>query len=173
MVIRDNAESRDGLQVINLNRPNENSNIYTSNANEYKQPRFTVYQIEYSKGYNKGDAHFLNLERGRYILRIKSQTSKHNANYSINWVSSSKIDISDAVLTNNQKTELLHDSFVSIMHKSQNYCLEKGKKTEMISYGNKFLQIGYGFVAVKSTNNCPYSIIVQVDPRYIVIYIVN
>ena len=43
MVIRDNAESRDGLQVINLNRPNENSNIYTSNANEYKQPRFTVY----------------------------------------------------------------------------------------------------------------------------------
>ena len=49
-----------------------NSNIYTSNANKYKQPRFTVYEIDYSHGYNKGDAHFLNLERGKYYLRIKS-----------------------------------------------------------------------------------------------------
>jgi hypothetical protein len=83
----------------------------------------------------------------------------------LNWVSSSKIEILDATLTDDEKVELLHDSFVSIMHKSQNYCLEKGKKTEMISYGNKFLQIGYGFVAVKSTTQSPYSILVEVDPK--------
>lgn len=67
-------------------------------------------------------------------------------------------------MTDDEKVDLVHDSFVSIMHKSQHYCLEKGKKTEMISYGNKFLQIGYGFVAVKSTTHCPYSILVEVDP---------
>lgn len=55
------------------------------------------------------------------------------------------------------------------MHKSQNYSLEKGKKTEMISYGNTFEEIGYGFVSVKSTVNCPYSILLEVNPKYILI----
>jgi hypothetical protein len=35
----------------------------------------------------------------------------------------------------------------------------------MISYGNTFEEIGYGFVAVKSTKNCPYSILLEVDPE--------
>jgi hypothetical protein len=37
----------------------------------------------------------------------------------------------------------------------------------MISYGNTFEEIGYGFVSVKSTTNCPYSILLEVDPEYI------
>lgn len=53
------------------------------------------------------------------------------------------------------------------MHKVQNYSFEKGKKTEMISYGNTFEEIGYGFVSVKSTSSCPYSILLEVDPTYI------
>jgi hypothetical protein len=56
------------------------------------------------------------------------------------------------------------------MHKTQNYSLEKGKKTEMISYGNTFEDIGYGFVAVKSTINCPFSILLEVDPGYLSLY---
>lgn len=103
MVIRDNSVENEGKKAGISNRPVENSNLYVSNANEYHEPRFTVYQIDYSQGYNKGDAHFLNLERGKYILRIKSQTSNHPAKYSINWVSSSKIKLEKDTLTNNQK----------------------------------------------------------------------
>ena len=55
------------------------------------------------------------------------------------------------------------------MHKAQHYSFENGKKTEMISYGNTFEEIGYGFVSVKSTLKCPYSILLEVDPEYIYI----
>lgn len=37
------------------------------------------------KGYNTGDAHFLRAVRGRYILRIKSETCNKDAEYVINY----------------------------------------------------------------------------------------
>lgn len=37
------------------------------------------------KGYNTGDAHFLRAVRGRYILRIKSETVNKDAEYIINY----------------------------------------------------------------------------------------
>jgi hypothetical protein len=117
------------------------------------------------KGYNKGDAHFLHLEKGRYILRFKSENVNKPARYSINWVSSSRIDIRESTITKEEKVELLHNAMVSFMHKAQNYSFEKGKKTEMVSYGNTFEDIGYGFVSIKSTINCPYSILLEVDPQ--------
>ena len=40
--------------------------------NDYNPLEYETYEIEYLKGYNAGDAHFLAVEAGRYILRIKS-----------------------------------------------------------------------------------------------------
>lgn len=30
------------------------------------------YQLDFTKGYNRGDARFLSVQEGRYILRFKS-----------------------------------------------------------------------------------------------------
>lgn len=44
MVIRDNnSVEKEAHQAGISNRPVENSNLYISNANEYFEPRFTVY----------------------------------------------------------------------------------------------------------------------------------
>jgi len=43
MVIRDNSVENEGKKAGISNRPVENSNLYVSNANEYHEPRFTVY----------------------------------------------------------------------------------------------------------------------------------
>ncbi len=43
MVIRDNNVEKEVKQAGISNRPIENSNLYISNANEYHEPRFTVY----------------------------------------------------------------------------------------------------------------------------------
>ncbi len=51
------------------------------------------------------------------------------------------------------------------MHKEQHYSLEKGKKTEMVSYGQTFEEIGYGYLAVKSSFDSPYDVIVEVHPE--------
>lgn len=53
------------------------------------------------------------------------------------------------------------------MHKGQHYSIHKDKKTEMISYGNTFEEIGYGFFSVKTTVNCPNSILIEVNPKYL------
>ena len=39
---------------------------------EYNRLHYETYEIEYLKGYNSGDAHFLKAVKGRYILRLKS-----------------------------------------------------------------------------------------------------
>jgi hypothetical protein len=74
--------------------------LHSSQTGEYRHPRFTVYEIEYFKGYNKGDAHFLSLEKGRYILRLKSELVNKPAKYSVNWVSSSRVQIEEFHITN-------------------------------------------------------------------------
>lgn len=179
MLVKDNQVGKHGSEFLQPSHSHQpgvqssmiNSNINSSSANEYRQPRFTLYEIEYLKGYNKGEAHFLNLTKGRYILRLKSEFASKPAKYSINWVSSSRIDIKESHITSEEKVDLLHQAIVSFMHKAQNYSLEKGRKTEMVSYGNTFEEIGYGFVAVKSTVNCPYSILLEVNPEYTLPYL--
>lgn len=67
---------------------NSLTNSKIDSNNEYVQPRFSLYEIEYLKGYNKGEAHFLYLPKGRYILRFKSELASSHVQYSISWVSS-------------------------------------------------------------------------------------
>jgi hypothetical protein len=101
ILVRDNQNGNESESIMasQINKSIINSNIYTSNASEYKLPRFTVYEIEYLKGYNKGDAHFLHLPRGRYILRFKSELVDKDAKYAISWISSSRFEFSETKLT--------------------------------------------------------------------------
>lgn len=39
---------------------------------DYNRLHYETYEIEYLKGYNNGDAHFLKVVKGKYILRLKS-----------------------------------------------------------------------------------------------------
>lgn len=36
--------------------------------------KYDCYEVDYKKGYNRGDAHFIKIIPGKYILRIKSET---------------------------------------------------------------------------------------------------
>jgi len=38
----------------------------------FNRLNYETYEIEYLRGYNNGDAHFLKAVKGRYILRLKS-----------------------------------------------------------------------------------------------------
>lgn len=55
---------------------------------EYEPPHYDTYEIEYYHGYNHGDAKFLNLVKGTYILKIKpepyNKTTKFVINYATN-----------------------------------------------------------------------------------------
>lgn len=113
MLVRDNYASRELEEGTNREsdlKPNHlsvdnnqssilNSNLSASGSKDYIEPRFKVYEIEYLTGYNKGEAHFLNIPRGRYILRFKSELTNSPAKYAIDWVASHRLNIRDADLT--------------------------------------------------------------------------
>ena len=54
---------------------------------EYNRLNYETYEIEYLKGYNNGDAHFLNVVKGKYILRFKSEVIPRESHYVINYCS--------------------------------------------------------------------------------------
>lgn len=53
----------------------------------YKRLNYETYEIEYLRGYNNGDAHFLKAVKGRYILRLKSEPIDRDAHYVLNYAS--------------------------------------------------------------------------------------
>lgn len=59
---------------------------------EYNRLNYETYEIEYLKGYNSGDAHFLKAVKGRYILRFKSEVLNRDAHYVINYCSKNEIE---------------------------------------------------------------------------------
>jgi hypothetical protein len=77
------------------------------------------------KGYNKCDAFFLALEKGKYILRFKSEHLSSSARYAISWVASSQIEIVTSFISEEDKRQLLHDAMVSKMHKIDHFYLAK------------------------------------------------
>lgn len=108
MLVRDNYASRElegnhykgsELKPVNQSMNNLDSSAISESNKEYVEPRFKVYEIEYLTGYNKGEAHFLNIPKGRYILRFKSELTNSPAKYSIDWVASHRLDIKEAALS--------------------------------------------------------------------------
>jgi len=88
-----------------------------------------------------------------------------HAKYAVNWTCSHRIDLVPAKLTIDEEVDILHDTMISIMHKFPHFSFDKQTKTEMITIGNSFEEIGYGFVSVKCAFNCNRSIIIEVDPK--------
>ena len=60
---------------------------------EFPETRYETYEIEYFNGYNKGEAHFVNMVEGRYIFKIKSQKYNKSAKYILTYCSNRKADI--------------------------------------------------------------------------------
>lgn len=108
MLVRDNYASRElegnqyrgsELKPVNQSVNNLGGSAISESNKDYVEPRFKVYEIEYLTGYNKGEAHFLNIPKGRYILRFKSELTNSPAKYFIDWVASHRLDIRDSDLT--------------------------------------------------------------------------
>ncbi len=58
---------------------------------DFNKLHYETYEIEYLKGYNNGDAHFLKAVKGRYILRLKSEVIPRDAHYVINYCANDDI----------------------------------------------------------------------------------
>ena len=55
--------------------------------------RYEAYEVEYLKGYNKGEGHFMIMEPGDYYFRLKSEPVNKDAVYYLNYCCSQKLDI--------------------------------------------------------------------------------
>lgn len=148
----------------------EQSNIRGGNV--YADTRFGIFEIDYMKGYNKCDAFFLALEKGKYILRFKSEHIPAPARYAISWVASSQINIQESFLSAEDKIQLLHDAVVSKMHRIDHFYLTKEHR-EMLCKADTFEELGYGFVAAKTTKDCDTDFLIRVDPKYSCFYADN
>ena len=65
----------------------------------YPLPRFTTFEIQYFKGYSKCSTHFVRLDPGRYILRMKSQNVPLSAKFLFNWTCGHRIKIEEAQMS--------------------------------------------------------------------------
>ena len=60
---------------------------------DYKKPKYELYDIEYLKGYNRGDAKFINIVPGRYIFKIKTEAVDKPSNFIINYCCNSNVEM--------------------------------------------------------------------------------
>lgn len=65
----------DGLRYLKIKyllvKVNNTFSPSTFSEPDYQPLPYDTYEIEYSQGYNRGDARFLSTVRGTYILKIK------------------------------------------------------------------------------------------------------
>lgn len=54
-----------------LVKENDQNSPSTFTEPEYLPPLYDTYEIENLQGYNKGDARFLKVVKGNYVLKIK------------------------------------------------------------------------------------------------------
>lgn len=83
--------------MVKDNAKSERTQAQIDFEKEYNRLHYETYEIEYLKGYNTGDAHFLKAVEGRYILRFKSETLDRDAHYVINYCSKSEITFREYV----------------------------------------------------------------------------
>lgn len=153
----------------------DNKDLLNKIPNDEVRTRYETYEIEYLKGYNRGDAHFVSMSKGNYILRLKSETINKDAKYVINYCSDDcNINIEEILnMTNDDKVDMLRDAFVSIMHKSPRVFPNREERQEILAFGNTFEEIGYCYIAVKCLKKAKNEILVEVDPEYIMFNVEN
>ena len=143
-------------------------NSYMDKAHEYEYPevRYKLFDAEYLMGYSSGDTSFRYLTPGKYIMRIKPETVQKKTEFTIAWTASTNIELRHADVTQDVKRDILRDAAISVMNKELHFNFIKGQKTEMLCVAGTFESFGYGFVAAKASKSCPFSILIQIDPRY-------
>ena len=118
MLVYDNFSSKKFGSSVVLNEKDDEQ--------KYAIPKYSVYEIDYTKGYNKGDAYFVNIEPGRYILKLKSErTSEDPASYVVNYCSNSNIKMREVILSKKDTAEIMRQAMVSIIGKSPRATLDK------------------------------------------------
>ena len=73
------------------------------------------------------------------------------------------------MLSKKEASLILRHSIISLIEDLKNYSLDSKKRYEQICFANLFHEIGYSFVAVRSKRECPYDILIEVDPMYKII----
>lgn len=58
--------------LVKDNKVSETTQQQIEFEKNFNKLNYETYEIEYLRGYNNGDAHFLKAVKGRYILRLKS-----------------------------------------------------------------------------------------------------
>jgi hypothetical protein len=96
---------------------------------DFKRLHYETYEIEYLKGYNNGDAHFLKAVKGRYILRFKSEVIDRDAHYVINYCSKNEIKFREIQPSKLEETKIMKDAMASTIEKVPRINLRQGDET--------------------------------------------
>ena len=96
---------------------------------DYKRLNYQTYEIEYLKGYNNGDAHFLKAVKGRYILRIKSEPINRDAYYVLNYCAKNEIHFKEIRPTKEEETKIMKDAMASTIDKVPRMNLRQGDES--------------------------------------------
>lgn len=60
---------------------------------KFYPPKYDTYEIEYFHGYNRGDAKFLNVVPGEYILKIKPEKVDQSTRFIVNYACNSPLNM--------------------------------------------------------------------------------
>ena len=82
----------------------------------------------------------------------------------MNYASNSRFSMEEVNLEKKQTSAILRQSMASLIGNMTNYSLDVTKKYEEIVFANLFEEVGYGFVGVRMKRNCPYRVLIEVDP---------
>ncbi len=168
--VNKSAYNDDGLRYLKLRfilvKENSQNSPTTFDDPKYFPPRYDTYEIEYFHGYNRGDAKFLNVVRGSYILKIKPESVNRKSFFVVNYASNSLITMKEFFPDKKQTSLIMRDSMASLIGVMALQYPEVDRKFEEIVWANTFENIGYGFVGVRANRSCPYKLLIEVDPTY-------
>lgn len=149
-----------------LVKENDATSPTTFSELNYKPPHFDTYEIENYHGYNNGDAKFLNLVKGHYILKIKPEAYGKTSQFVVNYASNLPIRMSEYFPDKKQTSLMLREAMASLIGPMANIHKDVDRTQEEIVFANSFENIGYGFVGVRLNKTCPHSVLMEFDPTY-------
>jgi len=117
MLVKDNSKSKPTPSQVEYEK-------------EYNKLNYETYEIEFLKGYNAGEGHFLNAVEGRFILRLKSEMMiDKDAEYVINYASTSEINFKEIFPSKEEETKIMKDALASTIDKVPRTNLINGIET--------------------------------------------
>jgi hypothetical protein len=137
---------------------------------EYATPRYDIYDIEYLHGYNRGDARFEEIVPGDYYFRIKVEKHDSPIRFVINYACNSKIEMTEVKPTKAETSMILREAMASLIGRRRVGTLDKKCNYEEIAFSNMSEEVGYSFIGARLKKTCPYRLLIEIDPMYIMPY---